>query len=379
MANQDSVKQRPAWPLYFAAVVVLAFIAPAPARAEFKGDRELLKLVATQYSANREAIRTWRGKADTALSSTNTVEGKRVAIISRRSTEFAFDKASDKSMFLTRRTGGEGPAESWSTPGRDVWGGILTPEGYFRLFPWSGNQPPNGKAPPDDQRLLTAGPRSDRKRGDFADAFDPFWYLGASGMNMHRRLTGFYDNWNNEVVTKNSTVSVARDQNMVTFLIQNPGVGVNRYVFDLDQGANLVEAEMGFPGDGSIQTRKFAQVAKVWIPIAAEYRQTNGKTGELLESKVKWTENILNGTIPINTFSLDALGIKRGDQIDDKRTKTSYQYAAEGELPELAPEPPSWTRFWVITASIGTAFVMLLGWWMWRRRGSKEAANTQPS
>jgi hypothetical protein len=362
----------------YLALLLLILSLSNQARGDFQGDKELLKQVALQYKANRESIRTWTGKADLTLTQMKTVRGNPVNVRVNCAVTFACDVAAGKSMFLTRRLGGEGPPGGALTPGHDVWGGLTTPEGHFKISAWEGEKDARVGIGPRSRPTLSISPNTSRRRGDFGSEFDPFWYLEDSGMDIHGRLMGQYELWGHKDVAAANNISVSRENDLVTFVIDRPDILMNRYVFDLARGANVIESEGKDSAVHARLTRTYIKSAGVWVPVSSHYSQTQRADGVTDECHVTWVENIINGPVDPGSFTLEALGVKAGDQVNDKRAASSYRYKAGRDMPEVAPIPRSRMNAWIIAGVTIVAILGMAGWWLWRR-GKRSVADGQPS
>jgi len=324
------------------------------AKAQIRGDRELLPLVASQNRANRERIQTWRGKVN--ITQTNKSLKKRSEVTTKRQVEFAYDRQAKKYMFVATQTEGQGVENGKPVTARPmVWGAIRTPDGYYTMPEWF----LDGKKGSTRRPELLLHPLSAESPGEYSPDFDPFWYMSIYGENVNDRLMGIYQH---AASKSTSDISVSRSNQQITVLLKASKVGVNRYVFELDQGANLIELS----GEDALvkanHKREFVQVSEIWVPKSATSRTDTGNSAEINERSLTWIENVVNEPIPPETFLPERLGIRPNDLVQDTRSGVAYRYDVSNLPEELKPK--SSTRAIVLVASllVGTGLILIVGW-----------------
>lgn len=339
---------------------------PAPASAQIRGDPELLKLVAAQYRANLEAILTWQGEAEITQKLVGKIDGQPWDLTAVQKVTFAYDRGAKKYMFLVNQVQEKGikQGQPIKEPALMVWGGIRTPDGFYWVPEWFVNAKPGQLKRPG----LQLGPPSSESPGDFSPHFDPFWYMKLYGDDMYERLMPFYDRAASENM---SHVTVSRANNVVTVVLHKPEVTTNRYVFDLDQGANPVAGGGEDPIVTEHHSRTFEKVKNIWVPKTATSKSTNLKRGRVNERQVTWIKNIVNEPVPADTFSPEQVGIRQGSHVNDLRTGANYRYDVSTGLKDPAANRRFWSGVAVVALVVVAASIVLGGWWLIRRRQKK--------
>jgi hypothetical protein len=267
-------------------------------------EKELLLLVANKAKANRNSIQTWRGTVEFTCQDTETVRGKKVNTASKRTVTFAYDDKADLYTFLAKQTGDVS----------GTWGAIRTVDTYQQV-----DTQRNG------ERVLMVSKRSAGRPNPFGSDFEPFMYMNMDGSSSDKFLVEYVAHW--DELTKGRTVTVERTGNLVTFTIRELNTYYNRYVFDLDQGANVVEISGESKDVKGIHKRTFVKVDGTWVPKSSYGKVVNsGDRPMIREHRLTWGDHILNKPIPAGTFEPDKIGLRRGDKVRDRRTKIESIY-----------------------------------------------------
>lgn len=350
---------RVVWIVMFAS---LALGLPA-ARAQIRGDVQQLKLVAAQNRANREAIRTWQGEVEVAQ---RTIGTDKVKITDYRSVwraTYTDDRTVKKYIFLANQQEVTGIRDGQAVKMSDrlSWGGIRTPDGYSSVWPWY----PDGKKGQPRRPELMVGPHNTEQVSEISTMFDPYWYMSVFLDPVYDRLMFFHENAH---MAELSHITVSRTGSLVTVLLQKPDVGVNRYVFDLNQGANPVE----LAGEDALvtenHTRSFESNSDIWLPRAGKSISKNLKTGKTIESSVRWLKNVVNEPLPEDAFSPERVEIRQGDLIRDQRSGINYTYDASTDLADLDRTRRYWSIAKVAAITVAVAGVLLVGWRIRKRK-----------
>ncbi len=354
-------------------VLIALCLSPTTGVGQIRGDKALLELVASEWRANIAAIRTWQGKVEYTerihAKFSKGPKGKEKEAWEDRKTvtqlEFAYDVAANKYVFFATQTqqlpGKDGQRGHKS--GRMGWGAIRTSKGYFRVPEWQMDGKENRQRP----SLILQTPEAE-STGDFSPDFDPMWYFRLSSMDVYDRLMFFHKHAD---LPSMQTVTVSRERNLVTLTLGKPETGMNKHVFDLDQGSNPVEfANVGSPVLGP-ETRSFEKVGSIWVPKTATVINLNAETGRLLERSITWIENVLNEPIPEEMFSPETIGIRQRDLVQDARVGVQYRYDAASPPEELDIRKTNWVPY-LVAGSVfmvaGTCYLV----WRIRRRKPKE-------
>lgn len=301
--------------------LLLAFllVAPCHSTAQLKGDPTLLKIVANQYRANLDQLRTWKGKAEVTLESETKDKEKQDKILIQNTVEFAYDAASGAYRFdidiYKDVSIVEGKEQPRMRPKREV--SIFTGEVYYDLT-YKTDIPPA-------KRVAYVRPEKHMQPGIDYVTFEPHYYFTENGTSVDEHVLLLHDNFTNEklhgeVIQEGDVIKViqtARDIQVT-----------NEMWFDLTQGGNLVKYESSETNGADTgrwtTSYEWKQVDKVWMPNRVIYDR-DSKKGERIEKSittVKWIEHRINMPLPPNEFELEILGLSPGDRIRDTRTQT---------------------------------------------------------
>lgn len=334
-----------------------------------------LTLVAKENQANRDAIRTWRGKVKITQSVTSTSHGHPVKRTTIRTVSYVYDRAANKYLFVVHQTEdkGENAGKDPKLPQQVQWEGIRTSEGFYRVHRWEGeNAKGSGQKGREARPIMTIGPPAQEKKGDLSPDFDPFLYLCVQGLDVHEWLMFLAEKGK---VKGGPDLTVSRTASRISVLLDSPKVSKNLYVFDLDQGGNPVQVDGEGAGVAVQRKRTFAKVAGIWVPTSSSTTNKNSRNGDVNEAHVEWIENVVNEPTPEGAFTLDKVGIQPGDRVNDSRNGIHFKYDPEKNLPELQPEKRPWTAIIIASVLAAAALLLLGGWWLRRKRRVKELPN----
>ncbi|MBY0232516.1 MAG: hypothetical protein K2W96_24825 [Gemmataceae bacterium] len=371
--NSGRLWGNPAWRAALVFVATLAVVPSLCGEEPSRGDKGLLQLVASEYRANRTALRTWQGKVRIRQEATGGAKARSPSLIQLK---FAWDHATSRYSFLAEHAWGDPEIGTATGLPRDMrWGAIRTPEGYFHITPWKGDDGQDAKRKRPltvfDRPTLMIGPPATESRGDFSPDFDPLYYLEIRGEDAHPWLMELHEHWQDK---KFEAWRVSRAANLVTVSIERPADPLKQhFVFDLDKGGNMVSSSSRDRLIEAERARTFKKISGVWVPAESKVVSKNTKSGVTTTSEVDWTENLVNKPVPPGSFSLAGLGMKTGDNVSDHRTGSHSKFDEDADLEKAAKA--DWTRMLMIVGMGSVAVVAALLWWRRRPRSTQESAN----
>ena len=344
-----------------------------------RGDKALLRLVAGENKANRSALRTWQGKVTFKTSTAQALpQVKKQRAGQTRTITYAWDGAARRYSFLTNEPW-EGAGDKPAFPFTQLrWGAIRTPEGYFHVTPWKGEDKKDGKRKRPitifDRPTLQIGPPSAESRDDFSPDFDPILYMDVMREDAYPWLMGLHDNWERY---KHYELGVIRAGEQVTVTIRQAKVLDQRYIFDLGKGGNLVSNHNQDDLVEAKRSREFNKISDVWVPVSARTEMRNLSSGVVDLAEVTWFENKVNQPVPPSAFALASLGLKPGDEVNDKRIRTRSKFDANSDV--TAPAAWDWTLILLLSAAACAVLVLLLGWCVRRALKKKGGGDANAS
>jgi hypothetical protein len=356
---------------WFSAIVAIWLACwGAGAKADLQGDPRLLTLAANEHVANRDQIRTWRGRVRvfqtasiSANASPDTCHAEVTFVIDRTKHAARSDWIEHESTRFTRSR--EGGTVEWEFHTMVLDGGYYTNEYAPQVFvadgEWAGRTTRLGG-------IAVVEPVTRRKGGPFKEDFDPMYWFTYSGGDVARLLES-YVQWHREgTAFSRSTVTRSGD---VVVLEAGKDSSPTKYSIDLRQGGNLIAFEQRH----TQWKTSYEQVAGVWVPKRVVV--TSATPGRMALSRtLQWIENVVNEPVSEKEFSLVKLGLRQGDRVQDNRTGISHtvegdEYPPPEALEEL-PQPERRGRLFATVTGIGTLLLLLLlAWWVARRRRAK--------
>lgn len=343
---------------------------PATLTAQITGDRELLRLVAVQNRANRDAIITWSGSLQESQHLVGRFGTDDVDLVREWQVDYSFDRV--RRLYAVRyrqlRESGKKNGQPFTDDTLVTWGAIRLPDVFLRVPHWREPVAPDDRPMRPDLVLCNL---ADERKNIMSPDFDPFHFFMIISSDTHDRLMAFYKASLDPARQPIPTL-VERKGNLVSVRIGIEPV-TELSVFDLDQGANPVEIDGKGSNHRNVIKTSFVQVSGVWVPATASIVSRHN-SGPQSDRTLTWTSNNINKDLDEHAFSPTWLGIRKGDKVRDKRTGAEYLYDEETD----PLTPPRRSRTWVYAvvggAGLLTLLLMLAGW-RWRRRTAQEAAH----
>ena len=317
--------------LHLTTLVTLMLLMSMPSFAAVQGDVELLKTVAERHKANFEAILTLKGEA---LETRTSTRGDWYDLTIKNKCTFAYERLQDVARW--NKYPQEYSCIKYGKPRPDILATYKNHNAvmlkYKSYYEYAGLEQPNDKN--KVVHTLVIGPASMAK-GRGGHCLDPRYFLAdPGGATVHRRLMLIYDNANDEEAVG---WSVKREGELVTLQHSPDETRISKNVYDLSAGANMVEYYHKTPTLEISQHYSYEQKSGVWI--LKSFKKTHVsrlKSGDIRKStrSINWTNSVVNVPFEQDEFTVEKLGLKRGDLISDHRIKMGYRY--EGFLRDPA-------------------------------------------
>jgi hypothetical protein len=293
------------------------------AKGELAGDPELLLLAAQAHRANKEQIRTWRGRAS-VISEATTPRLDPPQVRREATVEFVLDrqKQACRSNFVTLKSVciADGVETPISTPMEST---MVKEEAYYRYF-WDPVTEREVDLPV--KHIIVIDSPTKRVISGLGYDFDPMYWLSYAGGDVSELFEAYYD-WVQKG-EKFFPAAVSRKGDLITLEAGHDHL-YNRYTVDLSQGANLTEFWGTLhPSGYSGWNYEHETVAGVWVPNKVTFTTDRGD-GDVFTRTIEWLENVVNEPIPEEEFSLLKMGAKRGVEVQNHLTGT--RYVLEGE------------------------------------------------
>ncbi|MHB1034018.1 MAG: carboxypeptidase regulatory-like domain-containing protein [Pirellulales bacterium] len=288
---------------------------------------ELLRYVASTHRENKARIRTWQGQATLDhrnMSYRLAVGGEYSAKI-----QFAFDRTR-KSVWwnttLDRLAHIRGGVKT-PQPVPQVSNGMQTPEGLYRLesvgmFVDPAKRPLTLVIHPTDETSDA------RNRLRLYYEFNPLFFTETPDRDVARDISSYLRSADDP---ERATTKVTREGDDVTIDMAIDMGGnefVDRLTVSLAQGCNPIRYAVGWAQpDGPTRQYRWTYELRdgIWLPKT--WTERHHSEGSLdVENKVTFVENRVNQPVEPEAFSLSRLGLKPGDNVDDRRTGQKYQY-----------------------------------------------------
>ncbi len=327
--------------LTFATLTITMALSPTVTRAEFEGDIELLRAVATAYRANYDAIKTWQGEARIHLLRDigDSEHQELVNIVS-----FAYSQRGNASRWNIRTIKSRYTLDGRkiSAPDAGCYSGMLKGDLYYRrIVPLS--------QPEDVRGTLQIYKRTYALAEMLNSGFDPMYFLTDGSEPHDQRLLFLCENSQNPQMSGHYTIT--RNEDHVRLEESSPHNNcVTRLVYDLSQGGNLIEEYGSSPGGAIRFEYTYEQHDGAWVVKALAYENTSCQPGPsedtapivmTLKKHFEWTTNTVNRPLSSDAFSLTTLGIRPGDRIVDHVRQIRFAYISDKGIEEPQDATPA--------------------------------------
>jgi hypothetical protein len=311
------------FPITALLLVCLAF--DRPALAADNEDVELIRFLAAQHKANKDQISTWKGKAlvyDVVRWGDSNKNELKSSVV------FALDTTQDLSRWnwtTEEQVIHEEGRLPWRLP-KSINNGMIKDGGFYRFrIHDAGKEEPH--------HVLAIHDPTKEARSFLVNDFDPTWFLTNFGEEMSDRLMAIYG-WATDPKEMPGFKYVLRREKSVITLELPWDRGINRYVFDLSKGGNLVS----YYGQDSKVTEEWSytykQIVGIWVLDGLDHKNTqrfgNSNVIRTLTRRIEFVENYANLPLDDAEFSLDKLGVTPGDIVKDERAGLLYRYMSTG-------------------------------------------------
>ena len=289
--------------------------------AVIEGDIELLRLVATAHQANRAAIDTWQGHV---LIESTLADANGPILQDRYSVDFLSDCRREVTRWTWTqderyvREGLEIDGKPIKKTVSEPFSAMTTRMGFYRHAP--------GITTLEGDRLntLVIWPPERARRSSYSDSFNPMWYLTGHMTKCTDDFIGLLVFLYRRVKNDGTANIIATRDGDVVILERGNETVLNRHYFSLTQGGNVVKYYARDQNGTERRTWTYEQKGGVWIPRTFVFNHKTYSPDMLGNTnrtwKVTFVDNIMNEPIPVSQFSLEALGYKSSEQLNDQRT-----------------------------------------------------------
>lgn len=301
--------------------VILCLFSADMANCGVQGEIELIRMVETGRAANREKLRTWKGKARISGRSSGQ-DGKMSAGNMVTDVSFAYDAARNWWRWNVEQYEARDGSED-VLPGdepKSRWSGLVKDSVYYRV--------PSVDLPEDGEPGHMTINHWRKGRSFAADMGIDFMEM--SGGKSAAGLPSFatLEIWRDDARVD---VTITREGSLVVLETRAVGFNnINRYTFDLSKGCNLV----GFFAEGDTygpnsRTYSYEKTDGLWVPTRVEARSQDKGTGRVTESTILLMDHSENEPLSAEEFTLASIGMLPGDEVQDLRTGTFYIYKSK--------------------------------------------------
>jgi len=295
--------------------IFLILIVAAPLSA-IEGDVELLRFIADAYETNQEKIRTWGGSVvvESSVVYAETEELIQKGRKRHSKTKFLIDKNFGATRWNTRfkevtyNEGKEKQREAF-----DYSGMVKSNQGYQMFYDSEDKQALR------TMELLSA---DNIIRTENGFTFDPA-YIWEHIYPIRQQMKFYYENAHNPNFSSGHTI--IRQGDIVTFESKVPsGIhgkdNVNRLVFDLSQGCNLVELVALSQVNEVRWKLDYERIGKVFVikEISKSYKDKRPGNEHREQMKATLINKIVNNPVNPAEFKFDKIALRPGDHILDR-------------------------------------------------------------
>lgn len=307
-------------------LTIIVLLRPFPCLSGgIKGDKELLKTVALRHKANLESILTWKGEAFEERRSTKKVDNYDYMLDSKLT--FSYDQLQNSVRWNRepQEFRAESKGKSFSSTFSWYNSAIITEKASYTYRKSGTDQ--NGNV---TFRVIIDEPyKGVRKIGN--KGFDPRYFFSDAGNITYKRLMFLYENADNPKLTERH---IKREGDLVIMTLEKTvegGIRTKRQVFDLSAGGNLIESYSLAPTSENHREYEYEEKSGVWI--LKSYKRlniTHREDGSHRSTRtIKWSNSVVNVPLEEDEFTIDKLGVKPGDYIQDTKIGMMYKYGID--------------------------------------------------
>jgi hypothetical protein len=138
--------------------------------------------------------------------------------------------------------------------------------------------------------------------------------------------------------------------------------GRDVYEFDLSRGGRIVSMTRTREADREEWTFHLQEISGVWLPRQIVIQHTANSPAVIFRREVQFVEQEVNEPVPLEQFSLTAIGARRGDVVVDEAAKVKYVYQSGPEAPEASQQVPPHAPnvAWLIGNGLAWVLVILI-------------------
>jgi hypothetical protein len=362
----------------------------------FANDRVVLEHIRNKIDENYTGFYSWSGIADVQITVNDSKPPERFPKKQLRKYEYdyVFDKRTDNFLSLAKLK------EEYTIYGNKKIHLLISNDSYMKKdeicyrFSWRHNRNVETKTFKDNDFVATkyyellreafilAEPLDTR---DTPNIFDPFLKCCYSddSLNSFRNIIKMMHkksiiNLNEFESNDGETIQLTqRDRKYILTLYFGKRFRESRiYTFDTEQGYNLVSysREQKEKTSEKIVTKKnwscqYEKIGTHWVPqstMIEDYNNSSDSSGIETKEVIHWKSHEINTAIPDSAFTLQKLGLCRGDRLYDQRTEQTEIISGDDFPPPFITDKNShvedYKRFTIINyllCGLG-AFLVLL-------------------
>ena len=323
-AKTDAVRTCPFRIALF--LITASLVMAPPCRGEIQGDKELLRLIAFGYQANRDKISTWQGDARMSVMATGRPAYDKRWITLSATYVYDAKAGATRWNWVCDEDKWEKGGKQGHNPDPYIKNGMLKGEALYEFGPVT---PKTMKHP----LYLRVYPAQKAPRTDYSAAFDPMFYFNCVyPHDISAMLNGYYKNdAHSEIflmITRNGNRVVIEERDRK----EDPS-DTKRYEFDLANGFNVVSY---FARDQHLTvnwTLEYDRQNGVYVPKRAVHHNEEKVEGRIqtFDREVVFTRSVVNQPVDPAEFGLDKLGVQPGNVVQDTRLGIDYTYADQGD------------------------------------------------
>ena len=307
--------------------IIIVLLRPFPCLSGgIKGDKELLKTVALMHKANFDSILTWKGEAIEERRSSKKEDNYDFMLKSKAT--FAYDQLQNSVRWNRepQEYHSKYKGESYSHTSFRYNSAIITDNSSY-TYRMSGEDT-NGN---ETYRVILDEPYKGVQRiGN--KGFDPRYFFNYDGSyDFYKHLIFLYENADNPKMAERH---VKREGDLVIMTLEKTvenGIRTKKDVFDLSAGGNLIECYSSGPTYENHREYEYEERSGVWV--LKSYKQSNithHEDGDLKSTRViNWSNSVVNVPFEEDEFTIEKLGVKPGDYIQDNKIGIMYNYGID--------------------------------------------------
>jgi hypothetical protein len=189
--------------------------------------------------------------------------------------------------------------------------------------------------------MVVGAPQAGVRAKNLSHDFDPMYFFQCVRKDLPLWLDAQCKSLADPEIAKKARYEIRRYGERVVLFCPFGG-GFNRFVFDCSSGCTVADYEAVGSDVKTRWTFAYEKLGGVFVPKTAKYRNVatrRDKTQSFFERDTAFQNQSVNQPIADSAFTLESMGLRPGDIVNDTLRGTTYEFSQAAPLKEPANRP----------------------------------------